>query len=98
MDHCFGLITAEVHRFEGTINQYTGEITGRDDYQNKWMQWFYDLHADLLAGDTGEFLNGFVGLTTLVLSVTGLVVWWPGLSHWSFGFRYATDSRYFENA
>jgi class 3 adenylate cyclase/tetratricopeptide (TPR) repeat protein len=25
MNHCFGLITAEVHRFEGTINQYTGD-------------------------------------------------------------------------
>jgi class 3 adenylate cyclase/tetratricopeptide (TPR) repeat protein len=25
MDQCFGLITAEVHRFEGTINQYTGD-------------------------------------------------------------------------
>jgi len=25
MDHCFGLITTEVHRFEGTINQYTGD-------------------------------------------------------------------------
>jgi class 3 adenylate cyclase len=25
MDHCFGLLTAEVHRLEGTINQYTGD-------------------------------------------------------------------------
>ena len=25
MDRCFELITAEVHRFEGTINQYTGD-------------------------------------------------------------------------
>jgi class 3 adenylate cyclase/tetratricopeptide (TPR) repeat protein len=25
MDRCFALITAEVHRFEGTINQYTGD-------------------------------------------------------------------------
>lgn len=25
MDHCFGLLTAEAHRFEGTINQYTGD-------------------------------------------------------------------------
>jgi class 3 adenylate cyclase/tetratricopeptide (TPR) repeat protein len=25
IDHCFELITAEVHRFEGTINQYTGD-------------------------------------------------------------------------
>ena len=79
----------EGHRIHTYINQYTGEITGRDDYHEKWMQWFYDLHAYLLAGDTGEFLNGFVGLATLVLSVTGLVVWWPGVSHWLFGFRYA---------
>jgi class 3 adenylate cyclase/tetratricopeptide (TPR) repeat protein len=25
MDRCFELITAEVHRFEGTVNQYTGD-------------------------------------------------------------------------
>jgi len=25
IDHCFEYITAEVHRFEGTINQYTGD-------------------------------------------------------------------------
>jgi class 3 adenylate cyclase/tetratricopeptide (TPR) repeat protein len=25
MDHCFALLSAEVHRFEGTINQYTGD-------------------------------------------------------------------------
>ncbi len=25
VDHCFELIAAEVHRFEGTINQYTGD-------------------------------------------------------------------------
>ena len=47
-----------------------GEISGRDDYRGKWMQWFYDLHADLLAGDTGEFVNGFVGLTLLILSIS----------------------------
>jgi uncharacterized iron-regulated membrane protein len=77
------------HRIHTLINQYTGEITGRDDYHGQWMQWFYDLHAELLAGDTGKFLNGFVGLTTVILGLTGLVVWWPGASHWLFGFRYA---------
>jgi uncharacterized iron-regulated membrane protein len=77
------------HRIHTFINQYTGEIGGRDDYHGKWMQWVYDLHADLLAGDTGEFVNGFVGLTLLILSITGLIVWWPGTSHWLFGFTYA---------
>lgn len=84
----------EGHRIHTFINQYTGEITGRDDYHDQWMQWLYDLHADLLAGDTGEFLNGFVGLATLVLAVTGLIVWWPGASHWRFGFRYAWQTRW----
>ncbi len=76
------------HRIHTFINQYTGEITGMDDYHDKWMQWFFDLHAYLLAGDTGEFLDGFIGLATVILSVTGLVVWWPGTAHWLFGFRY----------
>ena len=60
------------HRIHTYVNQYTGEITGRDDYHDKWMQWFFDLHAYLLAGDTGEFLNGFVGMATVILSLTGL--------------------------
>jgi uncharacterized iron-regulated membrane protein len=84
----FRSTSPEGHRIHTFINQYTGEITGRDDYHDKWMQWFFDLHAYLLAGDTGEFLNGFVGLATVILSVTGLVVWWPGTAHWLFGFRY----------
>ena len=84
----FRSTSAEGHRIHTFIDQYTGAITGRDDYQDKWMQWFFDLHAYLLAGDTGEFLNGFVGLATVILSVTGLVVWWPGVAHWPFGFRY----------
>src|SRR5262245_13795070 len=78
----------EGHRIHTYVNQYTGEITGRDDYQKKWMQWFFDLHAYLLAGESGEFVNGFVGLATALLGITGLIVWWPGAAHWRFGFRY----------
>jgi uncharacterized iron-regulated membrane protein len=84
----FRAASPEGHRIHTFINQYTGEITGRDDYHDKWMQWFFDLHAYLLAGDTGEFLNGFVGLATVILSLTGLIVWWPGRAHWLFGFTY----------
>jgi uncharacterized iron-regulated membrane protein len=80
--------SSEGHRIHTYIDQYTGEITGRDDYHDKWMQWFFDLHAYLLAGDTGELLNGFVGLATAILGISGLIVWWPGTRHWLFGFRY----------
>src|SRR6266508_2113577 len=84
----------EGHRIHTFVNQYTGEITGRDDYHDKWMQWFFDLHAYLLAGDRGEFLNGFVGLTAVLMSVTGLIVWWPGTAHWVFGFKYLWGARW----
>ena len=84
----FRATSPEGHRIHTHIDQYTGEITGRDDYQNKFMQWMFDLHAYLLAGDRGEFLNGFVGLSAVIFSLTGLIVWWPGVAHCRFGFRY----------
>jgi uncharacterized iron-regulated membrane protein len=90
----FRAASPEGHRIHTYINQYTGDITGRDDYHDKWMQWFFDLHAYLLAGDTGMFVNGFVGLATIILSVTGLIVWWPGTAHWLFGFRYLWGARW----
>jgi len=41
------------------------------------MTWIYDLHMDLLTGDTGRQVSGWSGLVMLVLLVTGVIVWWP---------------------
>jgi uncharacterized iron-regulated membrane protein len=41
-----------------------------------------ELHDDLLAGRTGRTVNGAGGLLLVVLAVTGLVVWWPGIRTW----------------
>lgn len=41
------------------------------------MTWIYDLHMNLLAGDTGNYVVGWLGVVTLFLLITGLVVWWP---------------------
>ncbi|MBN8731291.1 MAG: PepSY domain-containing protein [Acidobacteria bacterium] len=82
------------HRIHTFIDPYTGAITGQEDYHGKWMQWFFDLHAKLLLGDTGMFLNGFVGLAILILSLSGLIVWWPGLPRWQSGFSYLRGARW----
>ena len=42
----FRLSSPEGHRIHTYINQYSGEITGRDDYHTKWLQWFFDLRVD----------------------------------------------------
>lgn len=44
-----------------------------------------ELHDTLLAGPAGRKLNGVGALAVLLLAVTGLVVWWPGLARWRRG-------------
>jgi uncharacterized iron-regulated membrane protein len=44
--------------------------------------WMLDLHDNLLGGRTGRRVNGIGALALLVLSGTGLIVWWPGVRGW----------------
>lgn len=41
-----------------------------------------DLHDNLFAGPTGRKVNGLGAVALLVLAVTGIVVWWPGVKTW----------------
>ena len=44
--------------------------------------WLLDLHDNLLNGETGRRVNGLGALFLIVLSMTGLIIWWPGISKW----------------
>jgi uncharacterized iron-regulated membrane protein len=46
------------------------------------MEWFVDLHDNLLAGTTGRRINGIAGALIVLLVVTGAVIWWPGRGMW----------------
>jgi uncharacterized iron-regulated membrane protein len=76
------------------VDKYRGNITGEDHFQGKWTQWIYDLHVRLLSGATGETVNGVGALLLVVLASTGLVVWWPGVKHWSSAFRFESRARW----
>jgi uncharacterized iron-regulated membrane protein len=41
-----------------------------------------ELHFNLLAGRTGRIVNGIGAICLLTMSVTGLIIWWPGLGMW----------------
>jgi uncharacterized iron-regulated membrane protein len=41
-----------------------------------------DLHDNLLAGPTGRKVNGIGAFAVIVVAVTGLVIWWPGIKTW----------------
>ncbi len=44
--------------------------------------WMLDLHDNLLAGQTGRRVNGIGAVFLLLLSLTGAVIWWPGVQRW----------------
>lgn len=90
----FRTLAPNGHRMHTYVDQYTGAIVGRDDYYDKWLQWLFDLHADLLLGKSGRTANGFIAIALAVMAITGLVVWWPGRSLWRTGFRYETRARW----
>jgi uncharacterized iron-regulated membrane protein len=84
----------EDHRIHTYVDQYRAQIVGQENYHGKFLQWLYDLHADLLLGKPGRTANGFVALTLIILSLTGIVIWWPGLKLWRNGFRYETRANW----
>lgn len=45
--------------------------------REQFMSLLFDIHAHLMAGDAGERVGGVIALLGVLLSVTGLVVWWP---------------------
>jgi uncharacterized iron-regulated membrane protein len=66
------------------VDPTTGTILGELP-DNSIVRTIQDLHFDLLAGRTGRVVNGAGGIVLLVLCMTGLVIWWPGLATWRRG-------------
>lgn len=48
----------------------------------RFVEWLVDLHDNLLAGRTGRVVNGWGAILTLVLLLTGAVIWWQGKARW----------------
>lgn len=44
-----------------------------------------ELHDDLLGGTTGRRINAAGAALVIILGLTGLAVWWPGISTWKRG-------------
>ena len=70
-------------RREQLFDPYTGKDLGDTvPYQPRLVGWLVDFHDDLLGGRTGRLVNGAGAVCLTVLSLTGLVIWWPGMARW----------------
>lgn len=64
------------------IHPLTGAIVGQADLDASWLHWVEDFHIYLLSGRTGEMWNGIGAAVLLLLALTGIVLWWPGINRW----------------
>ena len=53
-----------------------------------WVQWVHDLHVYLLLNPRyGAEVNAVGAAILMLLTVTGIALWWQGLRHWTRGLR-----------
>ncbi|HEU4565736.1 MAG TPA: PepSY-associated TM helix domain-containing protein [Gemmatimonadaceae bacterium] len=72
-------------RTEVIVDPGSGRILGvRGDSFVRQVQ---RLHINLFAGQPGAKLVGVVGVLLVVMTVTGLYLWWPGMRKLALGFR-----------
>lgn len=65
------------------FNPYTGEILGEESIIEGPLGWIANLHYFLFAGEPGLVVNGIMAVGFLLLCVTGIVLWWPGIKRWA---------------
>jgi uncharacterized iron-regulated membrane protein len=64
-------------------------------YPRTWVNWVHDLHLYLLLGSAiGLQINGVGAFVLLILSITGVLIWWPGVKNWSRGLRISWRSNW----
>src|SRR5712691_3794559 len=65
------------------FNPYTGQDLGESvPHSIRLIAWFADLHTNLLFGETGRVVNGVASVFLVLISLTGAVIWWPGVKNW----------------
>ena len=80
------------------FNPYTGVDLGDSIRAGfRFVLWLADLHDNLLLEKTGRFINAAGGIFTVLLGLTGAVIWWPGSDTWrrSLSFRWEINPKGF---
>lgn len=59
------------------VDPYRAVVTGRVNPDDEPMAFIRRIHGTLLGGDAGSYVVELVACWTLVMLVTGLLMWWP---------------------
>src|ERR1041384_5089315 len=82
-------LTRDGEILQERFNPYTGADMGNARPRAvSVMEWFTDLHDNLLAGETGRKVNAVGGALLCILCLSGLVIWWRASGAWWKGFLF----------
>jgi len=59
------------------VDPWSGEVQARTGALQSFLGTIESLHQSLASGETGRTVTGASALVCLLLSVSGLVIWWP---------------------
>lgn len=65
------------------LDPRSGAVAGGVNLTGSWLGLVHNLHIFLLIESWGLVANGVGGAICLLLGVTGLVLWWPGVKRWT---------------
>jgi uncharacterized iron-regulated membrane protein len=76
------------------FNQYTGEDVGlAHPWPIQAIQWVGDVHEELMLGRTGRKINGVGGVLFVLMSLSGVLIWWQGRGRWFEGLQIKRHSK-----
>ena len=64
------------------VDAGTGEVLGDVKRGPAWLDIVEKLHVSLFASRTGRILNGVGAAFLLLICISGLINWWPGVRSW----------------
>jgi len=85
-------------KLQRLFNPYTGADMGDSlRFGFRFVVWLVDLHDNLLIAQTGRWINAAGGVFSVLLCLTGAVIWWPGSESWrrSLSFRWKVNPKGF---
>lgn len=65
---------------------YSGQILGVRHPNDSVTGLLIDFHVHLLAGKTGKQIQGWIGLSAILLTLVGIFLWWPRGGKWKQAF------------
>lgn len=71
-----------------------GKVIGERNLKGTWFELFERFHSNLLIPRSGRWYNGVLGLVLGFLTITGLILWWPGKGEWNSAFRIVRQSNW----